>query len=99
MLNIYEDSYSYTYNNTINDLLTYSYIDKGASYRKKIINEVSPRTISLMKSVNIRVIQDYLKEEKIDLKEFNKLSCILKDTIKLPIDELMIYTKNQNTML
>ena len=54
LLNIYEDDYDTVVNNTLNDLLTYSYIDKGSKYRENIVNEISPRTVSLMKSVNIR---------------------------------------------
>lgn len=109
LLNIYEDSYSSVYHNTINDLLTYSYIDKGSSYREKILNEISPKTVSLMKAVNIRdyagtlafkdekirlyynirVIQDYLNEGKINLNEVEKLTIVLKNAIKLSKEELI----------
>lgn len=54
LLNIYEDNYNDVLRNTYSDPLTYSYIDKGAKYREKIVSEVSPKTVSLMKSVNIR---------------------------------------------
>lgn len=103
MLNIYEDDYDTVVNNTLNDLLTYSYIDKGSKYRESIVNEISPRTVSLMKSVNIRdyagtllfadekirlyynirVIQDYLSENKINISTLNQLSQELVDTINL----------------
>lgn len=94
LLNIYEDDYNTVVNSTLDDLLTYSYIDKGSKYRESIVNEISPRTVSLMKSVNIRdyagtllfadekirlyynirVIQDYLSEHKINIRNLNKLS-------------------------
>lgn len=94
LLNIYEDNYDTVVNSTLDDLLTYSYIDKGSKYRESIVNEISPRTVSLMKSVNIRdyagtllfadekirlyynirVIQDYLLEHKININDLNKLS-------------------------
>ncbi len=104
LLNIYEDDYDTVVNNTLNDLLTYSYIDKGSKYRESIVNEISPRTVSLMKSVNIRdyagtllfadekirllyynirVIQDYLSENKINISTLNQLSQELVDTINL----------------
>ncbi len=109
LLNIYEDSYSSVYNKTINDLLTYSYIDKGSCYREKILNEISPKTVLLMKAVNIRdyvgtlafedekirlyynirVIQDYLKEGKINSSSLGELTPILKETIKLSKEELI----------
>ncbi|MBR2289318.1 MAG: histidine phosphatase family protein [Clostridia bacterium] len=54
LLNIYEDNYKEALESTYSDVLTYSYIDKGSIYRSKIVNEVSPRSVSLMKSVNIR---------------------------------------------
>lgn len=54
LLNIYEDNYNTVVNRTLDDLLTYSYIDKGSKYRENIVNEISPKTVSLMKAVNIR---------------------------------------------
>lgn len=54
LLNIYEDDYEKILKSTYSDVLTYSYIDKGALYRADIVNEISPRSVSLMKSVNIR---------------------------------------------
>ena len=103
LLNIYEDDYDTVVNSTLNDLLTYSYIDKGSKYRESIVNEISPRTVSLMKSVNIRdyagtllfvdekirlyynirVIQDYLLENKINISNLNQLSKELLDAINV----------------
>ncbi len=54
LLNIYEDSYKDVLHKTHNDVLTYSYIDKWGIYRENIVNEVSPKSVLLMKSVNIR---------------------------------------------
>ena len=54
LLNIYEDDYKTTLKKTYQDVLTYSYIDKWELYRENIVKEVSPRSIMLMKAVNIR---------------------------------------------
>ncbi len=54
LLNIYEDSYKDVLYKTYHDVLTYSYIDKWGIYRNNIVNEVSPKSVLLMKSVNIR---------------------------------------------
>lgn len=54
LLNIYEDDYNKVYNKTLQDPLTLSFIEKGAKYRENIINEVSPRTTTLMKAVSVR---------------------------------------------
>ena len=70
-----------------------SYIEKGTLYRQKIISEVSPKAVTLMKAVSvrdyagnclfedekvrlyytIRVVQDYLKEERVNKQELKKL--------------------------
>lgn len=116
LLNIYEDDYNKVLNSTINDLITYSYIDKGSKYRENIIAEISPKTVSLMKSVNIRdyagtllfedekirlyynirVIQDYVKENKIDLEKLNKLPEELLYAINLNKERLIDKYKKSN---
>lgn len=108
LLNIYEDDYDTVVNSTLDDLLTYSYIDKGSKYRESIVNEISPRTVSLMKSVNIRdyagtllfadekirlyynirVIQDYLSEQKINISNLNTLSQELVAAINMDVNTL-----------
>lgn len=115
LLNIYEDDYNTIVNSTLNDLLTYSYIDKGSKYRESIVNEISPRTVSLMKSVNIRdyagtllfadekirlyynirVIQDYLLENKINISNLNKLSQELMTAINM--DKKMLKKKYESS--
>lgn len=69
LLNIYEDDYKTVFDKTMDDVLTYSLIDKGSKYRDKIISEISPKTVSLMKSVNIRDYAGTLlfEDEKIRL--------------------------------
>ena len=120
LLNIYEDSYSDIYNATMTDLLTYSYIDKGSKYREQIINEISSKTTSLMKAVNIRdyagtlafqdekirlyynirVIQDYLIDNKINISILNKLPKELISAIKLEKTELIkLYKKSKYSIL
>lgn len=53
-LNVYEDSYENVYNKTFADPLTRSYIEKGSTYRDKIISEITTRPVTLMKAVSIR---------------------------------------------
>lgn len=109
LLNIYEDSYDKVLNSTLSDLLTYSYIEKGATYRNSIISEISKRTVSLMKSVNIRdyagtllfqdekirlyynirVLQDYIREKRINLNNLKDVPSELLDAIKMNKTELI----------
>ena len=114
LLNIYEDSYDYVYKSTLNDILTYSFIDKGSKYREKILMEVSPKTVKLMKSVNIRdyagtlafedekirlyytirVIQDYMIENKINKSMLDRLPKTLIKYIKMNKNQLIKEYKN-----
>ncbi len=54
LFNIDCDSCAEVTRGTLKDLVSYSYIDKGSSYRDRVIGEVSKKTIALMKAVNIR---------------------------------------------
>lgn len=54
LLNINEDGYDKVFHATMQDPLTLSFIEKGATYRDRIITEVSPRTSKLAKAVSIR---------------------------------------------
>lgn len=120
LLNIYEDSYDKILNSTLSDLLTYSYIEKGATYRNSIISEISKRTVSLMKSVNIRdyagtllfqdekirlyynirVLQDYIREKKINLNNLKYIPSELLDAIKMNKTELIdLYQKASYSVL
>jgi len=53
-LNIYEDNYETAIQHTLKNLITRSFIDKGSKYREKIVSEVSPKTVMLMKAIGIR---------------------------------------------
>lgn len=120
LLNIYEDSYKEVLNKTYNDVLTYSYVDKWGIYRENIVNEVSPKSVLLMKSVNIRdyawtlifyeekvrlyytirVIQDYLIEDKINKKYLKRLPKELSDAINMNKRELKeLYNKSKYSIL
>lgn len=114
LLNIYEDNYQKILNNTYSDVLTYSYIDKGSLYRENIVNEISPKSIILMKSVNIRdyagtlvffeektrlyytirVIQDYLKEDKINIEILKKLPNELINAVEIGKNRLIELYEN-----
>lgn len=52
--NVETDTYEEVYERTMRDLVSYSFIDRGASYRDNIIREISPKTVARMKAVNIR---------------------------------------------
>lgn len=116
LLNIYEDDYKKVKELTFKDLITYSYIDKGSKYRENIINEISKKTVSLMKSVNIRdyagtllfedekirlyynirVLQDYLQENKINTKILKTLPEELIRTINMNKKNLIKEYKKSN---
>lgn len=53
-LNIYEDNYKTSLNHTLTNLITRSCIDNGSKYREKIVSEISPKTVMLMKANGIR---------------------------------------------
>lgn len=53
-LNIYEDNYEKTLNHTLTNLITRACIDNGSKYREKIVSEISPKTVMLMKANGIR---------------------------------------------
>lgn len=54
LLNIYEDDFNTVVHKTFNDPLTLSYVEKGSKVRDKIVSEVSPRAVTLMKAVSVR---------------------------------------------
>ena len=53
-LNVYEDNYEKALDHTLKNLITRSFIDKGAKYREHIVSEISPKTVMLMKAIGIR---------------------------------------------
>lgn len=52
--NLYVDSYAKIVEDTYNDLISYSFIDKGYNYRNEIIGEVNPKAVLRSKAINIR---------------------------------------------
>lgn len=69
LMNIYEDDYEAVVAGTMRDPISRSFVEKGALYRDRIISEVSPKTVDLMKAVGVR---DYagnmlFQDEKIQL--------------------------------
>lgn len=52
--NIYVDSYDDFINSVYNNIVSYSFLDKGYSYRSKIISEVNPRAVLRAAAINIR---------------------------------------------
>lgn len=54
LYNIYTDDYKSIYDGTFNNIITYSFIDKGYYYREKIVNEVNPKAVLHSKVINLR---------------------------------------------
>ena len=52
--NLYVDTYEKIISDLRNNVISYSFIDKGYVYREHIINEVNPRAVLRSKVVNIR---------------------------------------------
>lgn len=53
-LSIYEDNYETSLKHTLTNLITRACIDNGSKYREKIVSEISPKTVMLMKANGIR---------------------------------------------
>ena len=119
-LNVYEDDFEKTRNETFKDPLTLSYIEKGSLYRQNIISEVSPRAVTLMKAVSvrdyagnclfedekvrlyytIRVLQDYLKEKRVNELTLKNLPKELRDLIYGTQETLItLYKKAQYSIV
>ncbi len=116
LLNIYEDKYDYVVNKTLSDPLTLSFIEKGAKYREKIIQEVAPHTVKLVKAVSIRdyagtllfedektrlyytlrVLQDYMKEGRINQEIFRQLPSEIRSILQLTQQDLVALYKKSN---
>lgn len=114
--NIYCDSYEDIINANFNNIISYSFLDKGYKYRIKIIDEVNHKAVLRSKAINIRdyagaaileekkttlyyairVIQDYIKENKIENKSMETCSKELLKTINLTKQELIILYNNSN---
>ncbi len=54
LYNIYTDSYKDVYNGTFENIISYSFIDKGYYYRENIISEVNPKAVLRSKVMNLR---------------------------------------------
>ena len=52
--NIYEDSYNTVVDNSFADPISLAYIEKGDSYRSKVVYEVNPKAVIRSKATNIR---------------------------------------------
>lgn len=52
--NIYVDSYDNFIDSVYNNIISYSFLDKGYSYRAKIVSEVNPRAVLRAAAINIR---------------------------------------------
>ena len=52
--NLYIHNYNEVIERTLDNIISYSFIDKGFKYREKIINEVNSKAVIKAKAVNIR---------------------------------------------
>lgn len=84
-MNLYEDDFQTIYEASVNDPITYSFLEKGNLYRESIVAEVNERAVLRMRAIGlrdtsgtiifeeektrlyfaIRVLQDYIEEQKI----------------------------------
>jgi organic radical activating enzyme len=53
-MNLYEDDYQQIFKATFEDPITYSVIDKGSSYRERIVLEVDPKAVIRTKAIGLR---------------------------------------------
>lgn len=104
LYNIYTESYKEIFDGINNNIMSYSFLDKGYYYRESIVREVNPRAVLKSKIINlrdfasallleeddvklyygIRLIQDYLNEGILELKDLALLPEELIKTILLP---------------
>lgn len=114
--NIYCDNYEDIIEAYFNNIITYSFLDKGYKNRVNIIDEVNHKAIIRSKAINIRdyagasileenktilyyairVIQEYLKEKKLNDLNLEKLPIELRETLKLDVKELVNLYNNSN---
>ncbi|MCM1285741.1 MAG: 4Fe-4S cluster-binding domain-containing protein [Acetobacter sp.] len=108
--NIYVDNYYDVINNTYNNILSYSYLDKGHYYREGIINEVNNRAVIRSKLSNMRDCATalLLEESKTNLyyairviKDYLSENVLSNDNLKLIPKELcnVINMDNENLIL
>lgn len=69
LYNIYTDDYNTICKGTLNNIISYSFIDKGYYYRENIINEVNPKAVLRSKVMNLRnyTSASLLEEDKTKL--------------------------------
>ncbi len=120
LLNISEDGYDKVLRVTMQDPLTLSFVEKGATYRDQIVSEISPRTVKLAKAVGIRdyvgtllfqnektrlyytlrVLQDYIKDGRIDTQVIVSLPVEIKNALNLDVEQLSrSYARGRHSML
>lgn len=54
LYNVYTDSYSDVIRGTFDNIISYSFLDKGYYYRERIIRRVNPRAVLRSKAINLR---------------------------------------------
>ena len=54
LYNIYTDNYDDVIKGTFNNIISYSFLDKGDYYRERIIRKVNPRAVLRSKVINLR---------------------------------------------
>lgn len=108
LYNLYLDDYKKIISDTFDNILSYSFLDKGYAYREKIINEVNKKACIRAKAVNVI---DYagaliLEETKTSLyyalrviKDYLKEDILTYDNIKSLSPEILEMLKLDNESL
>ena len=118
--NVYCDSYEEIIEAFFNNIITYSFLDKGYKNRTNIIDEVNHNAVIRSKAINIRdyagaaileekkttlyyairIIQDYIKEEKLEQRNLERLSIELKKILKTDTNKLVqLYNASDYTII
>ena len=54
LFNVYVDNYKDFVNGILNNIISYSFLDKGFYYREKIIRKINPHAVLRSKAINLR---------------------------------------------
>ena len=81
LYNIYTDDFKDIYNGIMNNIISYSFLDKGYYYRENIVKEINPRTVLKSKAINLRDFASALLLEEHDTKLYYAIR-VLQDYLK-----------------
>ena len=96
LFNVYVDSYQDFVKGTFNNIISYSFLDKGYYYREKIIKAVNPRAVLRSKAINLRDYASIILMEE-DRTKLYYAVCVIKDYLEegiLTEDDISILPSN-----